>query len=70
LFVFVPLPRYRLLLAEFRLFLGIAGLGLMANGTYNVGLSALCINRVFYGFAVNSKAFILLSVRFMPVLQG
>jgi hypothetical protein len=42
----------------------------MANGTYNVGLSALCINRVFYGFAVNSKAFILLSVRFMPVLQG
>src|SRR5665647_42381 len=59
-----PLP------AEYRLFLGVAGLGLMSNGAHNVGLTTLLINRVFHSFAVNGKAFVFLSMRCMPLLQG
>src|SRR5674476_1369722 len=51
-------------------FLGVAGLGLMANGAHDVGLTALLINRVFHGFTVNGQTFIVLSVCFMPLLQG
>ena len=42
----------------------------MSNGAHDVGLTALLINRVFHGFTVNGKAFVFLSVRFMPLLQG
>ena len=42
----------------------------MADNAHNVGLTALLINRVFHSFTVNGKAFVVLSVRFMPLLQS
>src|SRR5664280_1930739 len=42
----------------------------MTNGAHDVGLTALLINRVFHGFTVNGQTFNVLSVCFMPLLQG
>jgi len=37
----------------------------MTDGAHDVGLTALLSNRVFHGFTVNSKAFVVLSVCFI-----
>ena len=42
----------------------------MANGAHDMGLTARLINGVFHGFTVNRQAFVVLSMRFMPLLQG
>jgi len=35
-----------------------------------MGLTTRLINGVFHGFTVNGKAFVVLSMHFMPLLQG
>lgn len=42
----------------------------MTDGAHDVGLTTGLINRVFHGFTVNGKAFVVLSVCFMPLLQS
>jgi len=54
--------------AQDRLFLGVADLGLMTDGAHDVGLTARLINRIFHGFTVNSKTFVVLSVCFMLLM--
>ena len=42
----------------------------MTDGAHDVGLTTGLINRVFHGFTVNGKAFVVLSVCFMPLSQS
>ncbi len=50
--------------------MGVAVLTLMADDAKNMGLMSLIIDGVAHGFAVNGKTFVLLSVGFVPTLQG
>ena len=50
--------------------MGVASLRLMADDTHDVGLIPVVIQGVAHGFAVNSQAFVLLTINLVPALQG
>ncbi len=50
--------------------MGVAVFGLVADSAHDVGLTALLINGVAHGFAVDRKTLVLFAIGFVPALQG